>query len=175
MGKSSFPAHPIQADEISNLFNGWGWISIFHVLVRHLKLEHLKIWLEKSDSISLPGSCEGTVTHQGNISVESNYTIKINEQFVDNPFSVAAILAHELCHVVYFERFEDTSNLAGHPYKSDLATLEMERTVDLLVFMYKIGEFQLRIARDKRLTLGYFNQEIFERIQVIVSRKLNSV
>ena len=46
------------------------------------------------------------------------------------------------------------------------------RTVDLLVFMYKIGEFQLRVARDQRLTLGYFNQEMFERTQVIVSRKL---
>jgi len=93
MGKSTFPAHPIQADEIAHLFNGWGWMSIFHALVRHLKLEHLKIWLEKSDSISLPGSCERTVPDQGNMPVESNYTITINEQFIDNPFSVAAILA----------------------------------------------------------------------------------
>jgi hypothetical protein len=44
-----------------------------------------------------------------------------------------------------------------------------------LVFMFKIGEFQLRVAREKHLTLGYFNQEIFERIQVIASKKLNSV
>ena len=54
------------------------------------------------------------------------------------------------------------------------ATLEEERTVDFLVFMFKMGEFQLRVARDERLTLGYFNQEVFERIQVIVSKKLNS-
>jgi hypothetical protein len=51
--------------------------------------------------------------------------------------------------------------------------LEEEHTVDLLVFMFKIGEFQLRVARDKRLTFGYFNQEVFERMQVIVSKKLN--
>ena len=50
--------------------------------------------------------------------------------------------------------------------------LDVERTVDLLVFMFKIGEFQLRTSRDKRLTLGYFNQRVFERIQVIASRKL---
>lgn len=173
MGMSSFPVHPIKADEIANLFNGWSWTSIFHALVRHLELEHLNLRLEKSDSILLPGSCERTVTHQGNTPVASNYKITINEQFIDNPFSVAAILAHELCHVVYYERFEDTPKLAGYQIKSDQATLEMERTVDLLVFMYKIGEFQLRVARDKRLTIGYFNQEIFERIQVIVSRKLN--
>jgi hypothetical protein len=54
------------------------------------------------------------------------------------------------------------------------AALEAERTVDLLVFLFKMGEFQLRVARDKRLTLGYFDQEVFERIQVIVSRKLSS-
>jgi hypothetical protein len=44
--------------------------------------------------------------------------------------------------------------------------------VDLLVFMFKIGEFQLRVARDQRLTIGYFNQSLFDRMQVIVSRKL---
>lgn len=57
--------------------------------------------------------------------------------------------------------------------KKDL--LEMERTVDLLVFMFKIGEFQLRVARDLGLTLGYFNQDMFERIQVIISRGGNSL
>ena len=48
----------------------------------------------------------------------------------------------------------------------------MEQTVDLLVFMFKIGEFQLRVSRDQRLAIGYFNQGVFERMQVIVSRKL---
>ena len=74
----------------------------------------------------------------------------------------------------YAERLDSTPVSTGSQIKSDQATLEEERTVDLLVFMFKIGEFQLRVARDTRLTLGYFNQEIFERIQVIVSRKLNS-
>ena len=46
------------------------------------------------------------------------------------------------------------------------------KTVDLLVFMFKIGEFQLRVLRDQRLTIGYFNQGVFERMQVIVPRKL---
>jgi hypothetical protein len=98
----------------------------------------------------------------------------INEQFLDNPFSIAAIMAHELCHVVYSEKIDDTPKSIGYVIKTEKATLEEERTVDLLVFMFKIGEFQLRVARDKRLTLGYFNQEVFERIQVIVSKKLNS-
>lgn len=35
-------------------------------------------------------------------------------------------------------------------------------------------EFQLRVARDRRLTLGYFNQEVFDRMQVIVSKKMSS-
>ena len=100
--------------------------------------------------------------------------ITINEQFLDNPFSIVAILAHELCHVIYSERIDAESLSVGYRIKPEKASLEEERTVDLLVFMFKIGEFQLRVARDKRLTLGYFNQEIFERIQVIVTRKLNS-
>jgi hypothetical protein len=49
--------------------------------------------------------------------------------------------------------------------------LQFERTIDLLVVMFKLGEFQIRTSRDKRLTLGYFNQEVFERMQVIVARK----
>jgi hypothetical protein len=40
--------------------------------------------------------------------------------------------------------------------------------------MFRIGEFQLRVARDTRLTLGYFDQTVFERMQVIVARKLGS-
>jgi hypothetical protein len=101
--------------------------------------------------------------------------ITINENFLDNPFSVAAILAHELCHVVYGEKIDGTPKSPGYIVKSEKATLEEERTVDLLVFLFKIGEFQLRMARDTRLTLGYFNQEVFERMQGIVSRKLKSV
>ena len=89
--------------------------------------------------------------------------------FLDNPFSITTILAHELCHVIYYENFEDLT-----PYyrlKTNEQTLEGERIVDLLIFMFKLGEFQLRVSRDERITFGYFNQEIFERMQVIVSRK----
>ncbi|HXD09117.1 MAG TPA: hypothetical protein VN653_03550, partial [Anaerolineales bacterium] len=67
------------------------------------------------------------------------------------------------------------TSMAGNVIKTDKRMLEDERSVDLLVFMFKIGEFQLRVAREKHLTLGYFNQEIFDRIQVIASKKLNSV
>jgi hypothetical protein len=173
IGKSSFLVNPIQADTVADLFNECGWRGIFHALVDHLKLTHLNITLTKSDSISLPGSCQRTVTSQNGTPVACNYMITINEQFLDNPFSVAAIIAHELCHVAYSERIEGKPKVVGYRLKSNQDSLEEERTVDLLVFMFKIGEFQLRVARDRRLTLGYFNQEIFERIQVIVSRKLN--
>ena len=115
----------------------------------------------------------------------SKYAITINAQFIDNPFSVAAILAHELCHVVYYERVkgghEPVAPSPGPEKPSqwrpadERDRLDVERTVDLLVFMFKIGEFQLRTSRDRRLTLGYFNQGLFERIQVIVSRKQSSL
>lgn len=174
LGKSSLPADPIQASAIADLFNEGGWRTIFDVFVNHLRLPHLKINLTKSTSISMPGSCERTTTVHNNRITGYNYTITIKEQFLDDPFSVAAIMAHELCHVVYSEKIDDTPKSFGYEIKREEATLEEEHTVDLLVFMFKMGEFQLRVARDKRLTFGYFNQEIFERIQVIVSRKLNS-
>ncbi len=137
-----------------------------------MNLTHLPIKLTTTGSISFPGICEKTAAIDNDKIVGYNYKITINEQFLDNPFSIAAIMAHELCHVIYSEKIDATPKSTGYVLKTEKATLEEERTVDLLVFMFKLGEFQLRVARDKRLTLGYFNQEIFERIQVIVSRKL---
>ena len=141
--KPSFLVNPIQADAVADLFNECGWRGIFHALVGHLKLTRLNITLTESDSISLPGNCQRTVTLQNGTPVACNYTIAINEQFLDNPFFVAAIIAHELCHVVYAERIEDKSMSVAYSIKSDQASLEEERTVDLLVFMFKIGEFGL--------------------------------
>jgi hypothetical protein len=173
LGRSSLPSHPIQADAIANLFNEFGCKGIFDALVDHLDLTNLRIELAKSASLALPGSCQKTAEVKNNTVVGYRYRITIKEQFLDNPFSTAAIIAHELCHIVYSEKIDYAIRLVGLEYKTHKASLEEERTVDLLVFMFMLGEFQLRVARDKRLTLGYFNQELFERIQVIVSRKLN--
>jgi hypothetical protein len=174
VGRSFFPVKPISADTVADLLNEWGWRSIFQALVDHLNLADFNIELANSNSISRPGICERTAIVQNNTPIGYKYKITINEQFLDNPFSIAAILAHELCHIVYSEKIEKIPRTTGYILRTDKATLEEEHSVDLLVFMFKIGEFQLRVARDKRLTLGYFNQEIFERIHVIVSRKLNS-
>jgi hypothetical protein len=166
--------YPIQADGSADLFNELGWRGIFPALVRHLKLSHLNLEFIQSDSNSLPGSCQKTVSMQNNRPVASKYVITIHKQFSDNPFTVAAILAHELCHVIYSERISGEAMMVGNILLSEKGSLEQERSVDLLVFMFKIGEFQLRVARDTRLTLGYFHQEIFERMQVIVAKKLGS-
>lgn len=197
LGQSTLPTHPLTACAIADFFNEGGWTRIFHALVNHLKLSHLRIELSKSATLVYPGICERTpITTNTTTAFENTlgqytstaprtaivpdrppvgytYKITIREQFLDNPFSVAAILAHELCHIVYFSEIDETSWSTRYETKSDKVTLEEERTVDLLVFMFRMGEFQLRVARDTRLTLGYFNQEIFERIQVIVSRKLD--
>lgn len=170
--KSSLPVNPVQANAIADLYNEAGWKSIFAALVEQTRLANLKIELEKSASITAPGSCERMVVLYNNTSTGTYYyKITIHEQFLDNPFAIAAILAHELCHVVYSERIDETPKPAGIVLKSEKATLEEERTVDLLVFMYKMGEFQLRVARDKRLTIGYFDQRVFERIQGFVVKK----
>ena len=172
---ANLPSDSIQAETICDLFNENGSSSVFHALVNHLKLNHLPIEFTASTSINIPGSCERTAILKNNTLTGYKYKISIQEQFLDNPFSVAAIVAHELCHVVYTERIDRTLKTVGYVLKSDKATLDEERTVDLLVFLYKIGEFQLRVARDKRLTFGYFDQEVFERMQVIVLRKVNQI
>ena len=175
VGKSVLPLNPLQAETVADRFNEGSWMGIFDALVTHLRLNKVHIEVKKSDPDSLPGSCQRMLHFQEKLPPRSEYRITINEKFLDHPFSVAAILAHELCHVVYGEKIDDTPKSPGYVVKSDKATLEEERTVDLLVFLFKIGEFQLRMARDARLTLGYFNQEVFERMQGIVWKKLKIV
>jgi len=172
LGESTFNVNPIKADAVADQFNNYGWEGIFYAFIRHLKLTNLNIIINKSDSISLPGSCQKFTVSQNNIPVGSNYEIKIKDQFLGNPFTVAAILAHELCHVIYSERIDSSPRGYTFDVKGNTpVSLDEERTVDLLVFMFKLGEFQLRVSRDQRLTFGYFNQDIFERIQVIASKK----
>jgi hypothetical protein len=170
MGADSFVLDPINADAVADLFNECGWTGIFYRLVRYLKLDKLDIKVEQSDSICKPGSCVKLTTMQNNIPVNSNYVVTIKDQFLDNPFFVAAILAHELCHVIYSERIDSPRGFSFNKKGIELDSSE-ERTVDLLVFLFKLGEFQLRVAREKGIILGYFNQDIFERMQIIASKK----
>jgi hypothetical protein len=173
LGRGVFPDHPMSADTIADLFNEQGWTAIFFALVRHLGLGHIDLELKRSHALDKPGTCQRTVTQEKDGALTSHYVITVQDQFVENPFAVAAILAHELCHVLYCERLDGRPlMLGGLALESAPATLEEERTVDLLAFMYKIGEFQLRVARDTSFTLGYFHQDVFERMQIIVSKKL---
>jgi hypothetical protein len=41
---------------------------------------------------------------RGSEVVERSYEILIHTDYLSNPFCVAAILSHELCHVLYVER-----------------------------------------------------------------------
>jgi hypothetical protein len=181
MGKISFLVQPLQAEAIADLFNEHGWRAIFDALVNHMQIAHFQIEVVTSNSLQSPGNCQQSSYTGKDHLVKSKYKISIDEQFLDNPFSIAAILAHELCHVIYFEIIDgrtmpvqsshNPNALATRNLEQDSA-LEAERMVDLLVFMFKLGEFQLRVSRDQRITFGYFSQDLFERIQVIVSRKL---
>jgi hypothetical protein len=174
IGQATFNLQPVQAEVIADTYNLHGWRGIFRVLVEHLGLTWLNIVLLESDTLTAPGYCQKTVTYQEHQPPSSQYSISIHTRFLDNPFTVAAILAHELCHVVYGENAAIQTIKGLHGSNAEQETLQEERTVDLLVFMFKIGEFQLRVSRDTRLTFGYFNQEIFERMYVIVSKKLKS-
>ena len=172
---NSLPACPISAECICDIFNEHGWTGVFEALTKHTNLTNTLIRLNKSKSLPHPGYCKGTQTSSSNAAtVTTRYTISIHENYIDNPFATAAIFAHELCHVIYYEKLQNRLLNPIFSRNEDKQRIEDERTVDLLVFLYRMGEFQLRVARGSRLTLGYFDQKIFERMQVIVEKKLNS-
>lgn len=175
VGSAATSVKPLRAQRIADVFNEDGWPGLYRALVGHLKLAACNIPVTESVSMPLPGSCERTATVGDNAPVSYSYRLTINSRFLDNPFSATAIPAHELCHVLYSEKIDDTPKSLGVPLKTEKASLEEERTVDLLVFMFGLGECQLRVARDTRLTLGYFNQAVFDRLQVIVARKLRAL
>ncbi len=153
IGRSSFLADPLGAEAIANLFNEGGCRAIFDALTNHLELDNLNINLTIASLITKPGECQKSVVYKDNFPDFNTYMITINQQFIDNPFSIAAILAHELCHVFYSEKIHDETTLPGNESKTYEFSIDIERTVDLLVFMFKLGDFQLRVARDNRVTL----------------------
>jgi len=161
----------IQIGHLVNEFNNSGWIGIYNHLRKYLLLDKIDIQVEETEKFTEPGRCECfRMTQSSNITYCS-YTIFINKAFVDNPFTVAAILSHELCHIIYSEVI--VGRLGSINKEGDIKkeSIEIERTVDLLVFLLNLGEFQLRVARDKRLSLGYFNQDNFERMISILENK----
>jgi hypothetical protein len=159
----------LSAGSIADLYNERDWKAIYDALVAYLGLGGVRIYVYPADDIQLPGYCQFFITGKGAAKPDS-YQIKINSIFLDDPFCVAAILSHELCHVMHWETFSSDISLpvAGREVKM---SVDDERMVDLLVFVHGLGEFQLRVARDRCMTLGYFRQANFERMQAILARK----
>jgi len=167
MGLSILGFQPVIADTIADIFNESGLKGVFSYLINHFRLSSRNIALEVSDSISEPGKCECLGSGSS-----SGYKISVNGMFIHNPFTVTAILAHELAHIVYLEnfRFHFQSNAEPPHLPKDKQDREGELTVDLLVFMYRLGGFQIRVSRDRAITMGYFRQDQFDRIYVIAMK-----
>ena len=155
---------------MADLFNAGGWRAIAGALMTHFGIRNYAVFFEESKSLAVPGQCQKLVRSGSGFKSVQSYTIKIRAIFLDDPFAITAILAHELCHVI------EARHLAAcetDPLPQGKALTELERTVDLLVFLFQLGEFQLRVARESHLSLGYFNQEMFERMYVILERRRN--
>lgn len=164
-------AHPfpwrnsLPVGRVVDEFHQSGWKGIFDALVDHLGVNNCPIEIKPTGTIAEAGKCETTMTRQEGRAAGFRHRIFINEKFIANPFTVAAILSHELCHVIYAEKIGEPTGFGGRDTK------DIERSVDLLVFLYNLGEYQLRVARESGMRLGYFNQENFERIAVILRNK----
>jgi hypothetical protein len=171
LGKSILNFEPITADTIADVFNEDGLNGIFNYLRNHLNLTDLKIDVVPTDSLTKPGECQLNVSqYSGASNYINSAIIYINQSYIQDPIFVAAILAHELCHVIYAQHFLQIDQ--HNQFHNGQQTLEQERMVDLLVFMHRIGGFQIRVSRAKHITLGYFDQETFDRMFVIVLKEI---
>lgn len=164
------PASEPSALEVAARFNAAGWSGVGQLLLDHLRLRHAEILLTASGELSLPGQCRTDAREEDGV-VNKRYEIRVQEAMVQEPFLVTAVLAHELCHVIKSEWL--TPKAPGEPglESDERARLEEERTVDLLVFMYGLGEFQVRAAEENRFTLGYFDQQNFLRMLCRAKRR----
>ncbi len=169
IGAPTFRISPMIAKDAADLFNEGGWRGLAEALVGRLGLGSARIVFRAESALPTPGQCRRAIQKsQGGRVVSCQYEISIRADFLDDPFAVVAILAHELCHAVHSRCLAPGQD---HVSKPGPELLEEERTVDLLVFMFQLGEFQMRVARQRRVTLGYFNQPLFERMHVILGRK----
>ena len=166
IGKNYFPNISMKAWEIADIFNENSWMGIYTKFREILNIT-CPITIYESSNIMQPGICHVEARKRDNIIVSKEYTIEINKNFIHNPFFVAAILAHELCHIVSYEKLGCKISTDKN---NDKDREENERLVDLLVFLFGLGDFQLRAARDEQITFGYFDQKLFERIYVITSK-----
>jgi hypothetical protein len=164
LGRKILHVQPVTGELIADLFNQKGWQGIFEFLVNHYRLNNLWIKLETSPYDSKQGNIPGRFQQ-----FNGSYFVWINQAYLDNPFTVAAILSHELSHVVHAQYFLQSSQQQS---KDSKLQLEDERMVDFIVFMYKLGGFQIRVSKDKLVTMGYFSQQIFDRMYVIVTKAL---
>lgn len=157
------------ANEVADVFNESGWQALAKLLVARLGLQGANTHVAALASLPVPGQCRRVLLkNQWGRIMSSGFGISIRHDFLDDPFAVVAILSHELCHAIYSRCLAPSLDHVAQP---GAELLEEERTIDLLVFMFQLGEFQMRVARKQRLTLGYFNQSLFERMHVILNRK----
>ncbi len=143
------------AERIADQFNLGGWPAAVKFVIQFFGQEARGVGVVPAP-IPSPGQCRVT-TREANGRRWKTYEVLVSNRFLHNPFFVAAIVAHELCHVVYREKIDPEAGFSP-------TTLAEERTVDLLVFFHGLGEFQLRVARQCGVTLGYFDQHHFERL-----------
>jgi hypothetical protein len=167
LGEFSRP--PLTATEVADKFNLGGWRSVAKLVLDYVEARgRWSIKFEEVEQLPDLGQCQKYVNTVNGATTSNSFVIRIRSEFTSDPFAVAAILAHELCHIIEDKKLSRRA-LNAVPLKGR-ELMEMERKVDLLVFFHQLGEFQMRVARQSQKTFGYFNQEVFERIYRILHR-----
>jgi len=167
----------VHVNKVVEAYNHKGVEGVFYLLKSYLKIRyHVKLSI--CNAINEPGRCLCKITkstlrdNYSNITSTktyySDYEIMINQKYINNPFFVASILAHELCHIVYNTYLAETENgSTGFYYRNswgvDDSTTEMEQTVDVLTFVLGLGEFRIR-AKGYGVYMGYLQEPIFNNL-----------
>ena len=178
----------VHAVKVAEAYNHNGILGVFNLLKEYLRINDC-VKLSVSNLINEPGRCSCkmiTTTSRSNYSyIESktqyfeDYEIIINQKYINNPFFVASILAHELCHIVYNKYFYTAEKFSGGFYRnsvwdSDASTCDMEQTVDILTFVLGLGEYRIR-AKFYGVFFGYLQEPIFHNLFYFANHNVKEI
>lgn len=169
----------IDNEELVRQFNIYGVKGVFKTIKNHV-LKGVKVKFSINPGLIEPGVCKSvikTTTCYGPYSalptVSKEFTkfhIEINPSYIHNPFVAAAVISHELCHVIN-NRYLNSHYGSGFAFSSfseyskysNFDKTDEEKTVEVLTIINGLGEYQLRACTFGYI-MGYFSPKVFLRL-----------
>ncbi len=180
----AIPAHflskpPLPVARVVDAFNLDGWTAVCACVIGHLEMAAYSI--DPPTAESLPprtaGRCESAVFRP---SGRMTHRIAIDIGLIESPFAVAAVCAHELCHVISNEHLRSHESIAKRGVILEGSAVgsadieQEEQRVDFMVCCVGLGHFQVYTRRTAEIHMGYYDQQLFERLIGVAMRLTNT-